>query len=422
MQHLLRAALLAALLGALGCHRDPTWTPVSGGPVASGYGAQNWPFDEADTGVLARDVVTASTSDVVADVFVFLAYGLMFSGAAFWVWSHRKRALMELAHDPRAPLADGPAVVVGTVEAPTGWDGAVVRIDIHQAGTEWQHKGAWHHAWKEQRRDVNARPFFLVRDDGARVLVEPDARVAVHDAHDAITRHDQTQRTRVCDIKPGERVHVSGVVAGAQAAMGYAGAYRQGHGTPVVRAPSVGRMVISAEAPGATSLARMRFHRNWAVALAAVFTFLCAAVMPEYLVLSATGQTEWATPTATDYWRTWHKPKNSSGYWVYHHAVQGAVARGAETLTVSDETGDGPSRCVEARQCARVPFVVSSVAPAYHQFGLAPHLTTGRVVLLVLFCLVLLIAYPASSVASRPWYLHAKVNDTGGGPLMTSRP
>jgi len=144
--------------------------------------------------------------------------------------------------------------------------------------------------------------------------------------------------------------------------------------------------------------------------------------MPEYLVLSATGQTEWATPTATDYWRTWHKPKNSSGYWVYHHAVQGTVARGAETLTVSDETGDGPSRCVESRQCARVPFIVSTVDPAWHQFGLDPHLTTGRVALLVILCFILLIAYPVSAVGSRPWYLRAKVNDGGSGMLSSSHP
>jgi hypothetical protein len=422
MQHLLRAALLAALLGALGCQREPTWTPVSGYPAANGYGATNWPFEERETGVIARDVVTASTSDAIADVFGFLLYGVMFSAAAFWVWSHRRRALMELGSDPRAPLVDGPAVVVGTVEPPPGWNGPVVRIDIHQVGNEWQHKGAWHHAWKEQRRDVNVRPFTIVRDDGVRVQVEPDARVAVHDSHNDIQRHNHTQRTRICDIKPGERVHVSGVVVGAQSAQGHGGAYRQGYGAPTVRAPAVGRMVISAEAPGATSLARMRFHRNWAIALAAVFTFLCAVVMPEYLVLSATGQTEWATPTATDYWRTWHKPKNSSGYWVYHHAIQGTVTRDGETLSVSDETGDGPSRCVESRQCLQVPFVVSSIAPSYHQFGLDPHLTTGRVVLLVLFGLVLLIAYPASVVSSRPWYLHSKVNDTGSGPLAASQP
>lgn len=417
MQHMLRAALLAALLGLLGCARTPTWTPLAGAPAAGGYDAANWPFDERERGVLARDAVSGGTSETLADLFGFLFYGAMFSCASFWVWSHRRRALMEMASDPRAPLADGPAVVFGTVEAPPGWQGAVVRIDIHQLGTEWQHKGAWHHAWKEQRRDVLARPFVIVRDDGVRVQVEPDPRVVVHDAHDDITRHSRNQRTRVCDIAPGERVHVSGEVACATAAQAHAGAYRQGQGMPVLRPPRVGRMVISAEAPGATSLARMRFHRNWAVALALVFAFVCAAVMPAYLVLATTGATEWVTPTATDYWRTWHKPKNSSGYWVYHHAIQGAFVRDGATVTVGDETGDGPSRCVESRQCARVPFVVSTVDPSWHQFGVDPHLTTGRAVLLILFCLVLLIAYPASAVGSRPWYLRAKVNDTGSGML-----
>lgn len=421
MQHTLRAALLAALLGALGCARAPTWTPLTTTPSPPGYDASNWPFDERETGVLARDVVSGGTSATLATLFGALFYGGAISAAVFWAWWHRRRARAELACDPRAPLRDGPAVVFGTVEAPPGWAGAVVRIDIHQAGTEWQHKGAWHHAWREHRRDVNVRAFTVVRDDGVRVQVEPDPRVAVHDAHDDITRHGHNQRTRVSDIAPGERVHVSGDLSGA-AAQGQGGAYRQGFALPTLRPPAVGRMVISAEPPGATSLARMRFHRNWAVGLAAALAFVCGVVMPEYVALSATGRVEWAAPTATDYWRTWHKPKNSAGYWVYHHAIQGTFARDGAAVTVGDETGDGPSSCVERGQCARVPFVVSSADPSWHQFGLDPHLTTGRVALLIIFALILGISYPASAVSTRPWYLRKKVNDGGNGMLSSSRP
>ena len=417
MPHALRAALPALVLATLGCARAPTWTPLAGGASPFGYDTRNWPFEDGDPGVLAGDVVSAGSSAALATVAGFGFYAGMFAAAALWSWVHRRRARVERSSDPRAALRDGPAVVFGTVEAPPGWSGPVIRVDIHQLGNEWQHKGAWHHTWREQHRTVNVRPFTLVRDDGVRVQVEPDARVVVHDLHDDIQRHGRTHRTRVCDIQPGERVHVSGDLVGASAAHASAGAYRQGGPLPTLRAPAVGRLVVSAEAPGATSLARERFHRKWAIAFLAVFAFLAAAVMPAYLLLAATGEVESVTPTATDRWRTWHKPKNGRGYWVSHHAVQGTFVRDGVTHTVSDETGDGPTGCVERGECARVPFVVSAVAPEWHQYGSDPHLTTGRVVLLVLFALTLAIAYPASTVSTRPWYLREKVHDTGTGRL-----
>ena len=141
------------------------------------------------------------------------------------------------------------------------------------------------------------------------------------------------------------------------------------------------------------------------------------AVMPEYALLVTTGQLESVAPTATDHWRVWHKPKNSRGYWVYHHALQGTFVRDGVTHTVSDETGDGPIGCVERGACVRAPFVVSALAPSWHQFGFDPHLTVGRVMMLVFVALILAIAYPASTVSTRPWYLREKVNETASGRL-----
>lgn len=417
MKHGARSALWALVLAALGCARTPDWTPPAVATSTVAYDTRNWPYEDGDSGVLAPGTISARSSAVISTLFGFGFYPALLAAAAYWTWVHRRRARAEQASDPCAPLRDGPAVVCGTVEAPPGWSGPVIRIDIHQLGSEGQNRGAWHHAWREQHRAVNVRPFTLLRDDGVRVQVEPDARVAVRDVHDDIRRQSHTQRIRVCDIQPGERVHVSGDLVGTGAGRGFAGAYRAGGSVPTLRAPALGRLVISAEAPGATSDARAGFHRKWALALAATFAFLAAVVMPEYFVLVTTGQVGSVTPTATDHWRVWHKPKNSRGYWVYHQAIQGVFVRGGVTHTVSDETGDGPANCVARGACVRVPFVVSAVAPSWHQFGFEPHLTIGRVALLVLLALTLAIAYPASTRSTRPWYLRSKVNDTGTGRL-----
>lgn len=412
---------LVALLALTGCENETPWRDLSNPGAMAGYGRDNWPFDDHENGTLHRDAINPDTSGTVADLLLHLPYGLMFVAAAFFAWFHRRNALVERGFDPRSPLRDGPGVVFGTVEAEPGWQGPLVRVDIHQAGREWQNKGQWGHSWTETQRNVNTRPFAIVRDDGVRVMVEPSPNVIVRDRHDKIIRHNYMSRTRVAEITAGERVHVTGVVAGA-AQNAYAGAYRASVGTPVVRPPSVGRMVISAEAPGDTSLARMRFHRNWAIALVVLFTFAVSVIMPTFEVLSLTGHTEWATPTAVRNWRVWVKPKNSPGYWAYHYAVRGTVARDSTTLTVDDETGPSVHRAVEEGSCAMVPFVVSTVAPSVHQFGTAPYLTVGRAIFLGFLCLILVIAYPASVVSSRPWYMKKKVVDSGGGRLEASKP
>lgn len=412
---------LLALLALAGCDPDVPWRNTSAAPYGSSCGRDAWPYNDHDHGTLHRDAVNPDTSGTLSDLFLHLPFGVMFVAAAFFAWFHRRNALVERSFNPNAPLRDGPGVVFGTVEAEAGWQGPLVRVDIHQQGREWQHKGQWSHNWTETWRNVHTRPFFIVRDDGVRVRVEPSPNVIVRDRHDNIIRHNLTSRTRVAEITAGERVHVTGVVVGA-AQNASAGAYRAGFGTPVVRPPTVGRMVISAEAPGDTSLARMRFHRNWAVALMVLFAFAVSVIVPTFEVLSLTGRTEWATPTAVRNWRVWVKPKNSPGYWAYHYAVQGTVMRDNTAITVDDESGPDVHRAVEEQTCSQVPFVVSTVAPSVHQFGTAPYLTVGRCILLGILCLVLVIAYPASVVSSRPWYMKKKVVDGGGGRLEMSKP
>ena len=49
--------------------------------------------------------------------------------------------------------------------------GASVVVAVEQQGREYQTKSGWAHRWSEVRRDVQARPFYVVRANGERVRV-----------------------------------------------------------------------------------------------------------------------------------------------------------------------------------------------------------------------------------------------------------
>jgi hypothetical protein len=422
VRRLKQLSLLSAALSLAACERDVPWEPLP--PAYSGPAhpaSEALPFDPASSAALDHNRMSADGSAYAADALAHVPLGILFALAAAFTWHHRRRAVMEQASNTVGPLADGPAVVFGTVERDPSWSGPVVRLDLHQKGTEWCHKGTWHHQWRETHRTLNRRPFVVVRDDGVRVQVEPDERVVLHDETDAV-RHAVDARTRVAAIEPGQRVHVSGALAGAALAQSSAGgAYRGGYGVPTLRAPALGRMVISNERPGESSLARMRFHRNWAVAVACVFAFAVTVVMPAYELLWLTGDAAWATPTAVRDWREWHKPKNSAGYWVNRYSVRGVYDHRGAQRTVEDECGVAYHRCVTRGECARVPFTVSWLVPAWHQLGDGPQLTVGRAVVLGLMSLILLIAYPVSVRNTRPWYMKKRVVDGGNGRLANAR-
>ncbi len=411
-------ALLVSAALAVGCEPDAAWEPLHLYFSDGAIGPAALPFNPESDGALDRDRVAPSTANGVMLTFVYAPYGLIALVSGLMFFLHRRRARVEREFDPRAPLRDGPAVVFGTVEEDPSWRGPFVRIDIHQDGAEYCNKGNWSNVWTESKRVVNHRPFVIVRDDGARVQVEPDTRVVLHDDHSAIERHSHNQRTRFAEISPGERVHVTGTLVGASMAGAHrVGAYRAGSPMPVIRAPSIGRMVISTEVPGDTSERRMRHHRGWLIGVALLFAFISTVVVPTYQTLSLSYSEVWARPVAVRDWRVWRKPKNSAGYWAYYYSVRAEYQDRAATRTVEDDVGYVTHECVKEGNCPRVPFVVSTLSPEVHQFGVAPTFTSGRVAVLVVLSLVLLIAWPLAVIGTRPWYLRRKVVDRQSGRL-----
>lgn len=108
-------------------------------------------------------------------------------------------------------LAAGETLLEGRVEFAEDADLAI-RTEIDQDGTESESSGVWSHTWKERRRRMQVKPFYL--DTGAeRVRVEPDRDVLFLDEMDRTLRVNLTSRVRVAELTPGERVYAHGVLA-----------------------------------------------------------------------------------------------------------------------------------------------------------------------------------------------------------------
>ncbi len=360
--------------------------------------------------------------------------GVMLAVALGLARRHRRRAEAELALDPRAPLVDGPAVVFGKVDADggdpddTGGGGAepVVTIRIHQAGKEWQSKGAWSHRWAETGRAVSARAFRLTRSDGTRVRVEPDeASVVIHDTMLVTERGRHayaSMRDRVAQVRAGDDVHAYGELRGALA-LGDRSAYREAHKDPVLRAPQGSPMVIAHEPAGDTEKKRARFHTRAAAALV-LGLGLVVGLGWDYVRLVSTGQTVTVTPTHVATWQTWVKPKNQPGYWVTHHAVRGQTKLPGEptAITLDDACSAELYDCVRAGACTGVPFVVAGGSGASVTGVGEAGLERDRVVGMVLLTLIAGLCYPIWAWSTRPWYVRKRLVESGSGRLLLSGP
>jgi hypothetical protein len=291
-------------------------------------------------------------------------------------------------------------------------------VQIEQRGTEETNKGHTTHTWTEVRRVLTASPFYLRCQDGARVLVQPDERVALHDDLTDIHRDGPTTRTRRAVLEAGDRVHVIGELRGASSPGGRrAAVYRGTAEGPVLGPPPLGRVVISTEQPGDTEAKRAAFHRRWAVGLGIVSAFVSGLVAPRYTLLALDGKAVMAEVTGIQTWQQWVMPKNRPARLVTHHAVQAKLPRPDGTvLTLEDD-------CAEALLGhPYAPFVVAEHFPSVQQVGARPTLSLGRGLMLIITMLTVGFAYPASTLSSRPWYMKKKVNDTGEGSLAGSKP
>lgn len=405
----LPALCLLALAALAGCMEPTTpWEPAP----------PQWPASHglAPAATVARSRVAADTTAALVLLLVVLPFGGVAAFSLFGWLQHRRYAAAERAFDPRAPLVNGHAMIVGQVELDEGAAGPAIEVVIRQRGRDWRGKHGWHHQWQETTREVRVRPFWVRLFSGQRVRVEPDERVVLRDDLSRVVRTSRLDRARVAELTPGETVHVTGSLFAAHApAMG--AAYRAAAQEPVLRPSRLAPMVVSTERPGETSSARARFYRAWLIGAALAGLALPAAVFPTVAVLALTGRTVSAQPDATRHWQRYHKPKNSPGYYVQHYGLRSARAERDRTRVLTDECSVEAWSCVAAGECPEVRYTVSALSDEWVQIGDGPQLTTGRAVALGLAAFVLMLAFPLSVLGSRPWYFRRGVNDSGAGQL-----
>jgi len=401
--------VLWASLAMTGCiEPDADWVPA---PPQS---ADARGLDPSDT--IASSRIDGDTTAALLFFFVVLPCGLIGGWSLFWWLQHRKRAAVERAFDPKAPLANGHAVIVGQVELEPGATGPAIQLAIQQEGKDIKVKHGWSHSWTERSREVRVRPFWVRRFTGELVRVEPDERVVLRDDLSRVERRSHAERVRFAELTPGETVHVSGSLFGANPS-GTGAAYRAAATEPVLRPGRIGPMVVSTERPGATSSERAAFHRGWLVGVAVLALALPTVVFPTVALLGLTGQTVRARPAATRHWQVYHKPKHGYGYYVQHYGLRSVreVGGGAQVLT--DECSEAVWSCAQSRACPEVRYTVSALSDGVVQIGVDGQLTDGRAILLGVVAAALLLAYPFSVFGSRPWYLQRRIVDSGTGKI-----
>jgi len=346
------------------------------------------------------------------------AFGVLLLGGLFVYFLLSRAFYRRLARDTEASLrdADGPlrpgdTVITGKVSGDGDGDGPAVTVAIEQQGREWQNKGRWYHAWRERRRTVKVRPFYVVRPSGERLRVEPDERVFLVDKLDGIEPQARDRRVRTATLSAGEPVYIVGALV--QGFDPQQGGYRDAGPAQVLRPPRTGHMQISTEPPAQRFYQRARVHKNLAIASLMALLVTHGALFLRHHALMVAGSRVDAQVVSSRTFRVCHKPRRSSGYWVHHWEVTAADPRSTFDQLV-DETSRGAWEQIRAGALTTVPFVV--LGP-FSQIGYQPTERTATLALFSVGALMFALTCLLILAGSLPWYERRRVVDSGSGPL-----
>ncbi|MDI3283841.1 hypothetical protein [Polyangium sp. 15x6] len=143
-----------------------------------------------------------------------------------WVLARRPVRRLDEAIAGRGALRRGPAAIGGEVElAPD--EPVPLEVTIAQTGTPKKLYYAppqnvrdvqtIHYTnWETSSEKVAARPFFVRRADGERVLVEPPAEVKFRGMMDVCVEHTELFRSFEGRLRPGDKVFIEGTLSRAE--------------------------------------------------------------------------------------------------------------------------------------------------------------------------------------------------------------
>ncbi len=316
---------------------------------------------------------------------------------------HRRAAQARAAHDTEQALAEGEAIVSGTVEYDAEQPGAI-EIEITEEGTEHHAPAGTIHSWTEVDRRVQVRPFYLRRAEGERIRVEPNERTRLVDEIDGCRLVGANQRICTVKLSPGERVLATGVLRRTADPSAPVAGYRD--------APMSWTFVDSPRAPLFLSTRPLderltrwrRLHLRWLAVFALALTGAQIVLLGHHARVLA-GEIAWAEVTNRD-----HTVK--PGAW--------NEDRHYRAMTAELPWGDVVVQDVDATSFERAPF--GSRVPVQHlhhwfaQYGRHStiHFAVGAGVVGGFIALVLL--YAAAIHRARPWYTEPTVS-RGKGPL-----
>lgn len=360
------------------------------------------------------DVSPAEYLGVVGSIVV--VYGLLVAlplaliGLALARRKRYRRAAAdaEAAYRPDALLAPGPTTLFGTVEHAEGADHAV-RVEVDQQGSEHETSGAWAHAWNEVDRRVKVHPFYVRHVSGRRVRVEPQRDVYLVDAMDGVIRVNLTQRTRIAELTPGEKVFAHGLLEEDMDPEGQpTGGYRSGPRGLVLRSPRGGRMLLSTERLGARFRERAGTHRMMAWIFAGALVLAQLVLLPFNLRLLA-GRTVEAKVVRLEHFTT----KDDEGGVHQHYRVHTGLPGGA---SFADEVPQAVFRAlskgdvVPVRRAPLYPSRLSNIGARaeVHWAAVVPAILLGALILIYWI-----------AVTRKRWY-EGTVKDTGAGQLHES--
>lgn len=323
----------------------------------------------------------------------------------------RRAAMADARVDPTAPLAPGRALVAGTVELARGAPLAV-RVRIEQRGTEHKGKSSWSHTWSEVDRRTEAHPFYLRREEGERVRVEPGTRVLLVDDVDEVELLARDRRVRIAELTEGENAIVEGVLErGADPERRGAGdAYRDAASPGwILRPLSTEPLHISSEPLGDRHRHRAGELLKAAV-LIAVLGLGTVPAAPTYLARQLYGETVEASVVERRHYTTRERDRRGMMRTVTHYVAALEAESGQR-----DELGLDYRDWTRLREHQRLTY--RRVADWLDASALGPGGSIHWIQAAILAALAL-VAFAAAEVShrARRWY-EGKLVETGQGRL-----
>jgi len=317
------------------------------------------------------------------------------------------------------PLCAGPGhVVAGRVELDRG-EQMGVRVDVLQQVKNHTSKSSRWHTWAEISRSVVAVPFYLVREGGQSVYVEPDQSVLVVDTLETkYPDESPNHRLRIADVRTGEEFFAYGDLYEAPHPRAL-DAYRGGVGW-VLRAPKRGRMLLATEGIRDRYTARIRFLRVSGAILGALFCTLHALFTLPFAVACVLGTHATTDVTKTSSWVTHGKHNQTTT----HYALDTRTRDGFALHQEVPYEVYAAARAVEARGGkAVVPIVRTYDWPAASFVGPDPYIAAPWLIAgLIGGALTFFLIVPAYR-AKYAWYDQKKLTEHGGsGHWQEPRP